>query len=98
MSIQLAELLAETIDVTGIEARDNERISDTRQAVLVRLDSPGLSVKETTAKLRWLGLERSNGTVWAWTHRLAEEQSDPPPQPTRVKVDETAIPVSGEWR
>ena len=56
-------------------------------------------MRETTAVLRWLGVERSHGAVWAWTHRLADRQPDPPSaQPTRVAVDETAIQVNGEWR
>ncbi len=44
-------------------------------------------------------MDRPHGAIWAWTHRLADRQPNPPTaQPSRVTVDETAIRVNGQWR
>ncbi len=95
--MQLADLLKETLDVESLEAWENERTPTPIRVFGVRLHSMGLSVRETTAVLEWLGVERSHGAVWSWTHRLADRQPDPPSAtPTRVAVDETAIRVDGE--
>jgi putative transposase len=57
----------------------------------------GLSLREIVAVLDWLGVDRSHGAVWNWTHTLAEAQDDPPTaEPSRVAVDETQIEVEGE--
>ncbi len=97
--MQLANLLTETLDVDGLGAWENERTPTPVRVFGVRLHSLGLSVRETTAVLRWLGIERSHGAVWSWTHRLADRQPNPPTaQPSRVAVDETAIRVNGQWR
>ena len=51
------------------------------------------------AILDLLGVDRSHGAVWDWTHRLADDQDDPPRStPRRVAVDETAIQIGTEWR
>ena len=51
------------------------------------------------AILDLLGIDRSHGAVWDWTHRLADEQDDPPRSaPRRVAIDETAIQIGTEWR
>ena len=97
--MQLADLLTETLDVDGLEAWENERTPTHVRVFGVRLHSLGLSVPETIAVLGWLGIDRSHGAVWAWTHRLADRQPYPPPaKPARVTVDETAIRVNGDWR
>jgi putative transposase len=65
----------------------------------VRLHSIGLSLREVVAVLDWLGVDRSHGAVWNWTHTLAEEQDDPPTtEPSRVAVDEKQIEVDGEQK
>ncbi|SIS15601.1 Transposase (or an inactivated derivative) [Natronorubrum thiooxidans] len=57
----------------------------------------GLSVREVVAVLDLLGVDRSHGAVWNWTHDLAESQADPPTAaPSRVAVDEKQIEVDGE--
>jgi transposase-like protein len=57
----------------------------------------GLSVREVAAVLDLLGVDRSHGAVWNWTHKLAEHQEDPPTaEPSRVAVDEKQIEVDGE--
>ena len=45
---------------------------------MVRLHSAGLSLRETVAILDLLDVDRSHGAVWDWTHRLADDQDDPP--------------------
>jgi transposase-like protein len=57
----------------------------------------GLSVREVPAVLEVLGINRSHGAVWNWTHDLAEAQGDPPTvEPSWVAVDEKQIEVDGE--
>ncbi|ELY25837.1 transposase [Natrialba magadii ATCC 43099] len=57
----------------------------------------GLSVREVVVVLELLGIDRSHGAIWNWTHKLSEVQSDPPTaQPSRVAVDEKQIEVDGE--
>ena len=69
------------------------------RAFAVRLHSAGLSLRETVAILDLLDVDRSHGAVWDWTHRLADDQDDPPRStPRRVAVDETAIQIGTEWR
>ena len=66
---------------------------------MVRLHSVGLSLRETMAILDLLDVDRSHGAVWDWTHRLADDQDNPPRSaPRRVAVDETAIQIGTEWR
>lgn len=57
--------LKETIDLDGLEAWENERTRTPVGVFGVRLHSLGLSVRETTAVLRWPGVERSHGAIWA---------------------------------
>ncbi len=95
----LANLLRDTLNVDSLDAWENERTPTPVRVFGVRLHSLGLSVRETTAVLRWLGVGRSHGAIWAWTHRLADRQPDPPTAtPSRVAVDETAIRVNGQWQ
>ena len=71
------------------------------RAFAVRLRSAGLSLRETVTILDLLGVDRSLGAVWDWTHRLAIGQNDPPRSiytPWRVAVDETAIQIGTEWQ
>ena len=71
------------------------------RAFAVRLRSAGLSLRETVAILDPLGVDRSLEAVQDWTHRLADDQDDPPRSiytPQRVAVDETAIQIGSEWR
>jgi transposase-like protein len=93
----LADLLRETLDIDCDEVWENERTPTPVRVFGVRLHSMGLSLREIVAVLDWLGVDRSHGAVWNWTHRLAEEQADPPTvEPPRVAVDETQIEVDGE--
>ena len=47
--------------------------------------------------LELIGVNRSHGAVWNWTHCLAEVQDDPPTaEPSRVAVDEKQIEIDGE--
>ena len=67
------------------------------RAFAVRLHAAGLSLRETEAILRLLGVERSFQAIFQWVHRLADSVPDPPKaQPRRVAVDETAIKINGE--
>ena len=69
------------------------------RAFAVHLHSAGLSLRETVAILDFLGVDRSHGTIWNWTHCLADDQGDPPRSaPRRVAVDETTIQIGSEWR
>ena len=93
----LADLLKETLDVDCDEVWENERTPTPVRVFGVRLHSMGLSVREVTAVLELLGVDRSHGAVWNWTHDLAESQADPPTAaPSRVAVDEKQIEVDGE--
>ena len=97
MSMQLADLLRETLDVDCDEVWENERTPTPVRVFGVRLHSMGLSVREVAAVLELLGVDRSHGAVWNWTHDLAESQADPPTaEPSRVAVDEKQIEVDGE--
>jgi len=93
----LADLLRETLDVDCDEVWENERTPTPVRVFGVRLHSMGLSVREVAAVLELLGVDRSHGAVWNWTHDLAEWQADPPTaEPSRVAVDEKQIEVDGE--
>ena len=93
----LADLLRETLDVEYDEIWENERTPTPVRVFGVRLHSMGLSLREVVAVLDLLGVDRSHGAVWGWTHDLAEAQSDPPTAaPSRVAVDEKQIEVDGE--
>jgi len=63
----------------------------------VPLYSMGFPLREVVAVLELIGVDRSHGSVWNWTHDLAEAQDDPPTaEPSRVAVDEKQIEVDGE--
>ncbi|AFZ71486.1 IS6 family transposase [Natronobacterium gregoryi] len=97
--MQLANLLKETVDVDCDEVWENERTQTPVRVFGVRLHSMGLSVREVVAVLEFLGIGRSHGAVWNWTHKLWEAQSDPPTAaPSRVAVDEKQIEVDGETK
>ncbi len=95
--MQLADLLKETLEVNCDEVWENERTPTPVRVFGVQLHSMGLSVREVVAVLDLLGVDRSHGAVWNWTHDLAEAQADPPTaEPSRVAVDEKQIEVDGE--
>src|SRR6056297_3914753 len=93
----LADLLSECYGADLAESWENERTATPVRAFAVRLHETGCSLRETTAVLSVLGVERSHGAVWNWVHRLADSGWDPPSgEPTRVAVDETAVQINGE--
>ncbi len=95
--MQLADLLRESLDVDCDEVWENERTPTPVRVFGVRLHSMGLSVREVVSVLDLLGVDRSHGAIWNWTHTLSEAQSDPPTAtPSRVAVDEKQIEVDGE--
>ena len=95
----LNDLLDETLEAADTDCWDRERTATPLRAFAVRLHSAGLSLRETMAILDFLDVDRSHGAVWDWTHRLADDQDDPPRSaPRRVAVDETAIQIGTEWR
>ena len=97
VSMTLADLLRETIELPKDEVWENERTPTPVRVFGVRLHSMGLSVREVAAVLELLGIDRSHGAVWNWTHDLAEAQADPPTaEPSRVAVDEKQIEIDGE--
>jgi len=70
----LADLLREPMDVDCHEVWENER-------TLTPVQVSGLGLA---------GLDRLYGAFWTWTHRLTEEQGDPPmDNPSRVAVYDT---------
>jgi len=97
VSIQLADLLRETLDTATLECWQRERTATPVRTFAVRLHAAGLSLRETTAILELLGVKRSYGTVGNWVHRLTNSVGDPPSAtPTRVAVDETAVRITGK--
>jgi putative transposase len=95
--MKLGDLLRETLNVDCDEVWENERTPTPVRVFGVRLHSMGLSLREIVAVFDWLGVDRSHGAVWNWTHTLSETQSDPPTaEPSRVAVDEKQITVDGE--
>jgi transposase-like protein len=95
--MKLANLLRETLDGEAEDVWENERTPTAVRRFGARLQSMGLSVRETEAVLGWLGVQRSHGAVWRWNHRLADSDDPPTAQPRRVAVDETAVQIHGEW-
>ena len=95
--MKLRDLLGETLSVDCDEVWENERTPTPVRVFGVRLHSMGLSLREVVAVFDWLGVDRSQGAVWNWTHTLSENQDDPPTaEPSRVAVDEKQITVDGE--
>jgi len=95
--MKLGDLLGETLSVDCDEVWDNERTPTPVRVFGVRLHSMGLSLREIVAVFEWLGVDRSHGGVWNWTHTLSENQDDPPTaEPSQVAVDEKQITVDGE--
>ena len=93
----LADLLRETLAVDCDEVWENEHTPTPVRVFGVRLHSMRLSLREIITVFGWLGVDRSHGAVWSWTHKLSETQADPPTaQPSRVAVDEKQIEVDGE--
>lgn len=87
--MELGDLLRETVNVDCDEVWENERTPTPVRMFEVRLHSMGLSLREIVAVFDWLGVDRSHGAVWNWTHTLSETQVDPPTaEPSRVAVDE----------
>ncbi len=74
----LSDLLDDTLGATDSDCWDRERTATPVRAFAVRLHSTGLSLRETVALLDLLDVDRSHGAVWDWTHRLADDQDDPP--------------------
>ncbi|MFC7082207.1 IS6 family transposase [Halorussus caseinilyticus] len=96
--MQAANLLKGTLETATLECWQRERTATPVRAFAVRLHAAGLSLRETTAVLELLGVSRSHGAVWQWTHRVADSVDDPPAaSPRRVAVDETVVKVNGEW-
>ena len=95
--MKLADLLRETLNVDCDEVWENERTPTPVRVFGVRLHSMGLSLREIVAVFDWLGVDRSHGAIWNWTHTLSETQADPlTAGPSRVAVDEKQITVDGE--
>ena len=97
LCVKLGDLLGETLSVDCDEVWDNERTPTPVRVFGVRLHSMGLSLREIVAVFEWLGVDRSHGAVWNWTHTLSKAQEDPPTaEPSRVDVDDKQIEVDGE--
>ncbi|WP_435358601.1 IS6 family transposase [Haloarchaeobius sp. DFWS5] len=94
----LSDLLKQSLDTATLECWQRERTATPIRAFAVRLHSAGLSLRETEAVLRLLGVELSFQAIFQWVHRLSDSLSNPPKaKPRRVAVDETAIKINGEW-
>jgi len=93
----LSDLLKESLDTATLECWQRERTATPVRAFAVRLHAAGLSLRETEAILRLLGVDRSFQAIWQWVHRLSDSLPDPPTaKPRRVAVDETAVKINGE--
>ncbi|WP_436927566.1 IS6 family transposase [Halosimplex amylolyticum] len=97
--MRLADQLRETLDVDSQDVWENERTPTPVRCFGVRLHSMGLSVRDTSGVFGLLGVERSHGAIWQWTHRLADSDQDPLlAKPARVAFDEAADKIDGEWQ
>lgn len=95
----LSDLLGEALEAEGTDYWDRERTVTPIWAFAVQFHSAGLSLRETVAILDLLDVDRPHGAVWNWTHRLTENQTDPPWSALqRVAVGETAIQIGTEWQ
>jgi hypothetical protein len=61
--MQVADLLTETLEHEAEDVWENERTPTPVRCFGARLQSIGLSVRETAAVLDWLGIQRSHGAV-----------------------------------
>ena len=96
--MSLADLLSQYFAADYEECWERERTASPVRAFAVRLHAAGLSLRETEAVLRILGVKRSFQAIHQWVHRVADSGGDPPmAQPRRVGVDETAVKINGEW-
>ena len=94
----LEDLLRKSLDTAMLECWQYERTATPIRAFAVRLHIAGLSLRETEAILRLLGVERSFQAIFQWVHRLSDSLPDPPKaKPRRIAVDETAVKINGEW-
>ena len=82
----LSDLRDKTLETPDSDCRDRERTATLVRTFAIRFHSAGFSFRETVAILDLLGVDRSHGGVWDWTHRLADNH------------DETAIQTGSEWR
>ena len=92
----LSDLLGETSETPDSDCWHRERTATPVRAFAVRLHSAGLSLRETVAILDLLDVDRSHRAVWDWTHRLADDQDDPPrsaPRRVILIVCEAVRPV-----
>ncbi len=89
----LADLLRESLDVDCDEVWENECIPTPVRVFGVRLHSMELLLQDVSAVLDLLGVDRSHGAVWNWTHTLSKDQSD---LRRWVAVDEKQIEVDDE--
>jgi len=71
VSMQLADLFRETLNVDCNEVWETE-CTPTLARVGVHLYSIGFLVREVVPVLESLGINRSHGAIWNWTHKLAE--------------------------
>ncbi len=79
------------------EVWENECIPTPVRVLGVCVHSMGMSVREVAVVLELLGVDRSHGAIWNWTHKLSEAQSGPPTaEPLKVAVDKKQIEVEGE--
>ena len=93
----LSDLLKKTFAVDNLEYWQRERTPTHVRTFGVSLTAAGLSIREKTAILGLLGVDRSHGAVCQRISRLAGSLADPPTaQPSRVAVDELAVRLNGE--
>ena len=91
----LSDLLDEALETVDSDCWDRERTATPVRAFAVRLHSAGLSLREKTAAiLDLLDVDRSHGAIWDWTHRLADNQGDPPRSIVVKRSSETFTVIS----
>lgn len=94
----LSNLLKQSLDTATLECWQRELTANALTGVAVRLHAAGLSLRETEAILRLIGVGRSFQAIFQWVHRLADSVSDPPSaKPKRVAADGTAVKTNDKW-
>ena len=84
-----SDLLDEASGSVDSDSGDRERMAIPVRVFAVRLQPVRFSLRKTVTIFDLLGVDRSHGAVWDWTHRLAADQDDTAAATTSTVVPDT---------